>query len=46
MDGLHWTTIILVAMLGGGLGVSVLIALAVLFFGHVATRLFNTNEHD
>jgi hypothetical protein len=46
MDGLHWTTIILVALLGGGLGASALIALLVLFSGHVAARLFNNNEHD
>ena len=46
MDGLRWMTIIVVAMLGGGLAVCALIALAVLFIGHVATRLFNNDEHD
>lgn len=46
MDGLRWTAIIVAAMLGGGLAVCVLIALVVLFLGHVAARLFNNDEHD
>jgi len=46
MDGLRWTAIIVVAMLGGGLAVCALIALVVLFIGHVAARLFNNDEHD
>jgi len=46
MDGLRWTAIILVAMLGGGLAVCALIALVMLFIGHVAARLFNNDEHD
>jgi hypothetical protein len=46
MDGLRWTATIVVAMLGGGLAVCALIALAVLFIGRVAARLFNNDEHD
>jgi hypothetical protein len=46
MDGLRWTVIIAVAMLGGGLAVCALITLVVLFIGHVAARLFNNNNHD
>jgi hypothetical protein len=46
MDGLHWMTIIVVAMLGGGLAVCALIALVVLFMGHVSARLFNNDRHD
>ena len=46
MDGLRWTAIIVVAMLGGGLAVCALIALAVLFISRVAARLFNNDEHD
>ena len=46
MDGLRWTVIIAVAMLGGGLAVCALIALVVLFIGHVAARLFNSGNHD
>jgi len=46
MDGLRWTVIIAVAMLGGGLAVCALIALVVFFIGHVAARLFNNDEHN
>ena len=46
MDGLRWTAIIAVAMLGGGLAVCALIALVVLFIGHVAARLFNKDNRD
>ncbi|MDN7182746.1 hypothetical protein M0D69_32955 [Caballeronia sp. SEWSISQ10-4 2] len=46
MDGLRWTAIIAVAMLGGGLAVCALIALVVLFIGHAAARLFNNDDHD
>jgi hypothetical protein len=46
MDGLSWTVVIAVAMLGGGLAVCALIALVVLFIGHVTARLFNNDNHD
>jgi hypothetical protein len=46
MDGLRWTAIIVVSMLGGGLTICALIALVVLFISRVSARLFNNDGHD
>jgi hypothetical protein len=41
MNSLHWTTVLVVSMVGGGLAVAALIVLAVMVAFRVAARLFD-----
>ncbi|SAL38215.1 hypothetical protein AWB64_03964 [Caballeronia sordidicola] len=46
MESLRLMPILVVAMLGGGLAVCALLALAVFVVSHTCTRLFKNNDHD
>jgi hypothetical protein len=46
MNGLHLMTTLVVAMLGGAIGVCALIALIVFLLSGICTRLFKDDDRD